>query len=321
MKKNLIFFMILSAAAIFTACNKKDGTKAELLRFSLATGGTAGTYYPIGSGIASIISDHETGIDITVESTGASVANLKMLKAEEIDLMMGASNTQWGAYNGQPPFDDGAVKNVRGIASLYPEVFHYITYSNSDINTIEDIKGKRVAVGSAGSGTERTTKMVLEAHGITYDDFDVEYLKFGEASTALRDRLIDVIAIGSGLPTAAVVDISTTIDTKFIGINEDLMRDYLEDRPFLFLYNLKPGDYRGIESPIPTVASPAILSVREDMDEDTVYRITKTLFENIEELESVHAQGKNVRLDTALTAMSIPLHPGAERYYKEKGIQ
>ena len=321
MKNMCYFLVVLSAAILFAGCQQKDGETTDLLRLSLATGGTAGTYYPIGSGIATIVSSNEPGIDITVESTGASVANLKMMKAGDIDMMMGASNTQWGGYNGQPPFDDGPVTNVRGVASLYPEVFQYITHADSDIDTIEDIRGKRVAVGSAGSGTERTTKMVLEAHGITYDDFDVQYLKFGEAATALRDRLIDVIAIGSGLPTAAVVDISATLDTKFIGVDEELMRDFLKDRPFLFLYTLQPGDYRGITSPIPTVASPAILSVREDMDEETVYTITKALFENIEELASVHAQGKNVKLETALTAMSIPLHPGAEKYYREKGIQ
>ena len=147
-------FVVLSAAVLFAGCRQKDGETTELLRLSLATGGTAGTYYPIGSGIATIVSSSEPGIDITVESTGASVANLKMMKAGDIDMMMGASNTQWGGYNGQPPFDDGPVTNVRGVASLYPEVFQYITHADSDIDTIEDIRGKRVAVGSAGSGTE-----------------------------------------------------------------------------------------------------------------------------------------------------------------------
>ena len=289
-------------------------------RLSLATGGTAGTYYPIGAGIASIISKHADGIEITAESTGASVANLKMLRAHKIDMMLGASNTSWGGYNGHPPFEGKPVTNIRGIACLYPEVFQFITLSSSGINTIYDLKGKKVALGAAGSGTERTSKMVFEAHGMSYDDFDEQYLKFGEAVTALKDRLVDCAIVGSGIPTSAVVDATSTLDIRFVTLDEKAMDPFCAERPYLAMMELPAGTYRGQDQAVPVVASPAIFSANDEMSEDLVYKITKTFWENIGELASVHAQGKNVKLETALSAMSIPLHKGAEKYYREVGL-
>jgi len=289
-------------------------------RLSLATGGTAGTYYPIGSGIASIISKHAEGIEITAESTGASVANLKMLREYKIDMMMGASNTSWGGYNGHAPFDDKPVENIRGIACLYPEVFQFITLKDSGIKTIYDLKGKKVALGAAGSGTERTAKMVFEAHGMSYDDFDEQYLNFGEAVTALKDRIIDCAVVGAGAPTSAVVDATATLDITFVELDRGAMDPFCAERPYLAMMVLPGGTYKGQDKDVPVVASPAILSANDRMSEDLVYRITKALWENIDELAAVHAQGKNVKLETALSAMSVPLHPGAEKYYKEVGL-
>ncbi len=313
MKKVLGIMLVLTLIAF-------AGVAGAVERLSLATGGTAGTYYPIGSGIASIISKHAEGIEITAESTGASVANLKMLRAHKIDMMLGASNTSWGGFNGHAPFEDKAVKNIRGITCLYPEVFQFITLKKSGIKSLYDLKGKKVALGAAGSGTERTSKMVFEAHGMSYDDIDEQYLKFGEAVTALKDRLIDCAIVGSGAPTSAVVDATATLDITFVTLDQKKMDEFCSDRPYLAMMVLPSGTYKGQDQDVPVVASPAILSANDEMSEDIVYQITKALWENIDELASVHAQGKNVKLETALSAMSVPLHPGAEKYYKEVGL-
>jgi len=310
----------LAALFLVVALLGVTGAASAAERLSLATGGTAGTYYPIGSAIASIINKHVPGVEVTAESTGASVANLKMLRNKQVDLMLGAANTSWGGYNGLPPFEKKPVKNIRGIACLYPETFQFIVLKNSGLKTIYDLKGKKVAVGAAGSGTERTAKMVLEAHGLTYKDIDEQFLKFGEAVTALKDRLIDCAIVGSGIPTSAVVDASTTLDIAMLEVDEQVMKKFLADRPYLMLYKIPAGVYRGIDKEVLTVASPAIFSAEASLSEETVYKITKALFEHLDELAAAHVQGKNIKLETALSAMSVPLHPGAEKYYKEVGL-
>ncbi|MDD4551043.1 TAXI family TRAP transporter solute-binding subunit [Aminobacterium sp. MB27-C1] len=289
-------------------------------RYSLATGGTAGTYYPIGSAIASIITKYVPDIEVTAESTGASVANLKMIREGNVEMMMGASNTSYGAFSGQPPFEKEPVENIRGITCLYPEIFQFVVLKDSNLKSIKDLAGKKVAVGAPGSGTERTAKMVLEAHGLGYDKISPQFLNFGEAVTALKDRLIDCAIIGSGIPTSAVVDASTTLDVNLLSLDSNIMKDFLKDRSYLTMVTIPGGTYRGVNEDVSAVASPALLIARKDLSEESVYQITKALFEHLDVLADSHAQGKMIRFETALSAMSIPLHAGAARYYKEKGV-
>lgn len=289
-------------------------------RYSLATGGTAGTYYPIGSAIASIITKYVPNIEVTAESTGASVANLKMIREGNVEMMMGASNTSYGAFSGQPPFEKEPVENIRGITCLYPEIFQFVVLKDSNLKSIKDLAGKKVAVGAPGSGTERTAKMVLEAHGLGYDKISPQFLNFGEAVTALKDRLIDCAIIGSGIPTSAVVDASTTLDVNLLSLDSNIMKDFLKDRSYLTMVTIPGGTYRGVNEDVSAVASPALLIARKDLSEESVYQITKAFFEHLDVLADSHAQGKMIRFETALSAMSIPLHAGAARYYKEKGV-
>ncbi len=305
---------------LFTVLFCVSGSAYATERLSLATGGTAGSYYPIGSGIASIVMKNVPGIEITAESTGASVANLKMLREKKVELILGASNTSWGAYKGEPPFNDKPVTNIRGIACLYPEIFQFIVLKNSGMQSIPDLKGKKIAVGAPGSGTERTAKMILEAHGLTYNDVEEQFLNFGEAVTALKDRLIDCAIVGSGIPTSAVVDISTTLDIGLLKVDETVTKSFLKGVPYLSLIEIPADTYRGVTTGILTVASPAILSAEAGLGEATVYKITKAVFEHLGDLAAVHAQGKMITLKTALSAMSVPLHPGAEKYYREVGV-
>lgn len=289
-------------------------------RYSLATGGTAGTYYPIGSAIASIITKYVPDIEVPSESTGASVANLKMIREGKVEMIMGASNTSYGAYSGQAPFEKEPVDNIRGIACLYPEIFQFVVLKDSNLKSVNDLAGKKVAVGAPGSGTERTAKMVLEAHGLSYDKFNPQFLNFGEAITALKDRLIDCAIIGSGIPTSAVVDASTTLDINLLTLDANVMQNFLKDRSYLTMITIPGGTYRGVDNDIPAVASPALLIVRKDISEEVVYQITKAFFDHLDIIADSHAQGKMIRFETALSAMSIPLHSGAAKYYTEKGV-
>lgn len=289
-------------------------------RFSLATGGTSGTYYPIGAAIASIVMNKVPGVELTAESTGASVANLRMLLDKRVEFMMGASNTSWGAYEGHAPFEDKPVKNIRGMMSLYPEIFQFVVFADSGLKTVYDLKGKKVAVGAPGSGTERTAKMVLESHGLTYDDIDEQFLNFGEAVTALKDRLIDCAIVGSGIPTSAVVDASTSLKISLLELDKDAMEKVTAEVPYLTLVTIPGGTYRGVDKDVTAVASPALLSAEESVSDDLVFNILKAIFENLDDLVAAHAQGKMITLESALQAMSIPLHPGAEKFYKSVNL-
>jgi TRAP transporter TAXI family solute receptor len=234
--------------------------------------------------------------------------------------MMGASNTSFGGYSGQPPFENEPVENIRGIACLYPEIFQFVVLKGSNLKTAKDLAGKKVAVGAPGSGTERTAKMVLEAHGLDYDKFSPQFLNFGEAITALKDRLIDCAVIGSGIPTSAVVDASTTLDIQLLTLDADIMNEFLKERSYLAMINIPAGTYRGVDEDVAAVASPALFVAREDLPEDTIYQITKAFFDHLDVVADSHVQGKMITFETALSAMSIPLHAGAAKYYEEKGV-
>lgn len=319
--------VLVLVVASFAGCASKETeagegqAKKEIVRVSVATGGTSGTYYPIGSGITAITTKYVDGVEATAESTGASVANSKMLRDGKIEFILCSASTALSAYSGEgEAFEGKPADNMRGIASLYPEVFQFITLNGSGLEKVSDLKGKRVAVGAAGSGTERIAKILLEAHGVTYDDIDEQFLGFGEAVTALKDRLIDVAIVGSGLPTSAVVDASASLDINLLEVDKQMMGKALEKYVFLKFETIPEGTYNGVDKDILTIATPALFITSEEMDEEIVYNMVKALFENIEELERVHTQGKNIKLETAVEAMSVPLHPGAEKYYKEKGI-
>ncbi|KJS88353.1 MAG: C4-dicarboxylate ABC transporter substrate-binding protein [Peptococcaceae bacterium BICA1-8] len=291
----------------------------SIKKLSLATGGTAGTYYPIGAAITAIITKYVPGIEATAESTGASVANLKMIADMKVDFILGAANTCLGGFEGEEPFEK-PVDNIRGITALYPETFQFVVLKNSGMTSVSDLKGKKVAVGAPGSGTERTANLLLEAHGITYEDIKPQYLNFGEAVTALKDRLIDCAIVGSGIPTSAVVDASASLDINLLAVDSIAMKNVLDKYSYLTEVTIPEGTYKGVNKDIVTAASPALLVTHKDINAEEVYEITKALFEHLDEIAGAHAQGKNVSLESALKGMSIPLHPGAEKYYKEKGL-
>lgn len=289
-------------------------------RLSYATGGTSGTYYPIGSAMASVITKNVKGVEVTAEATGASIANLKMMRAGDVDMMMGASNNTFAGYAGEPPFDDKPVSTIRGVMSLYPEIFQFVVLKGAGIAKIEDLKGRKVAVGAPGSGTERTAKMILEAHGLTYKDINPQFLNFGEAITSLKDRLIDCAIIGAGVPTSAVMDASTLLDVDLLPLSEDKTPALMKDRPYLAVYTIPAGTYRSLTKDVKACGSPALWSVRHDLSDELVYNMLKAVFDNLSTIAESHAQAKTMSLKNALIAMSIPLHPGAAKYYKEQGV-
>lgn len=315
-KKNLFMSLILVLVlSFFLAACGQSGSNKEL---AIATGGLTGTYFPLGTAIGQAMSK-DSDFNISVETTGGSVANIRMIDQGEVELLLAGSNTGYAGYTGDEPFEE-PVKILRSIAGLYPETFQFIVRKDSGMETIDDLKGKRVAVGAPGSGTERTGKILLEFHGMTYDDITPEFLNFGDAVTAMKDGTVDAAIVASGVPTAAVIDAAASMDINLLTIDRDKLDQFLEGQLFLIENTIPAGTYEGVDQDVLTIAAPAMLLTKESMDEDDIYELTKEMFKNLDIIHDAHVQGKTITLNSALNGLSIPLHPGAAKYYEEQGL-
>jgi len=283
---------------------------------SIATGGTGGTYYPLGGGMAEIFNEHLSDVIATSQSTGASVENVRLVDRREVELALVQNDITYYSYNAAEMFAErDALTNLAGVAILYPEVIQIVTLENRGINSVRDFAGKRVAVGAPGSGTEANARQIIEAHGLSYADMRVDYLSFAEAVDQLRDGHVDVAFLTAGLPTAAVMDLATSHDVKMVEVDADALEALRANYPFYTAHNIGSSAY-GTDAVV-TVAVQAMLIVSKDLDTELVYNMTKALFENLPRMAQVHAMGGEISVDTALDGMPIPLHPGATRYFEE----
>ena len=298
---------VLTAASVFAAS------------ISIATGGTAGTYYPIGMAIAAIISEN-SDIQVTAESANASVTNANLIAQGEIEIAFCQADVAAWAHNGELMFEGNPLKNIRTIAALYPETLQLVVSRQSGIRTVTDLKGKIVGVGALGSGTEGDARAIFNTLGMSYDDMHVEFLDFSGISSRFKEDQIDAGFVVAGVPTSALVDLTSVKDVTLVNFDRNAMDRIRRANPF-FLPNVVPaGTYRGIDTDITTPAVMALLITNDSVPEELIYNFTKTLFENIGEVQKTHVMAENIQLDTATNGLTAPLHPGAARYYKEKDI-
>lgn len=295
------------------------GVLAQRTQFiNIATGGTAGTYYPLGGAMGEIFNQNVAGVNASVQATGASVANVNMIAQGQVDLALIQNDIAFYAANAQEMFQN-PIRNLQGIATLYPEVIQIVARADAGIQSIADLRGKRVAVGDAGSGTEANARQILAAAGLTYNDITVRYLSFAEASNNLRDGHIEAAFVTAGIPTAAIQDIASQRDIVIVPVGEDLLSQLRADYPFYTGVTIPGGTYRGVNDDVHTVAVKAMLAVRAELDADLVYNLTKALFENLDRMAAAHAAGRLISLEAAQDGMPIQLHPGAARYFAEVG--
>ncbi len=295
---------------------------AATAQLVMATGGTAGTYYPLGGAMSQIINSRVKDVNVSVQSTGASVANIRMIQNGEVDLALVQTDIADYAWNGTEMFkDDGKLQNFSVIASLYPELIQVVVRAESGIESIADLKGKKVSVGAPGSGTEANARQILEIYGLTYKDLaQVQYLSFSESAEAFKDKHIDAFFVTAGIPNAGIQDTATMHKIQILAVPDDMYKNLHNKYGFYGQALIPAGCYINQTEPVRTVAVQAVLITRRDLDADVVYEMTAALFENLPELATAHAKGKEVSLEGALTGVSTPLHPGAEKYFKEKGI-
>lgn len=322
MKKLLVIFTVsILVIGLLAGCGgtKSADQKAPAKQFvNIATGGTAGVYYPLGGAIAEILNKNVPGMNATAQSTGASVANINLLKDKKVELALVQNDTAYYAFNGTEMFKDKKVAGIRGISTLYNETIQIVVREDSPIKSIADLKGKKVAVGSIGSGTEANARQILEVHGITYNDLTPQYLSFGEAANGLKDGNVDAAFVTAGYPTAAIQDIAFQNKVRLIPIDSAKADALIQKYPFYAKQIVKANAYPGQTADIPTVAVKAMLVVPEGLDNDLVYNITKAIYSNIDRLKAAHKLGESITKETAAEGMPIPLHPGAEKFFKEK---
>ncbi|BAD85124.1 TRAP-type transporter, periplasmic component [Thermococcus kodakarensis KOD1] len=312
----LLVFALVASGCIGSGGNGSK-TSEEI---TIYTGGTSGVYFPLGSKYAEIL--NKNGIKAKAVTSGASVTNAKAIGEGKAQAAILQNDIAYYAYNGLYMFEGQPVKNIRGVAALYPETVQFVVRADSDIKSLQDLKGKKVAIGAAGSGTAVAAEQILKAAGV-WDSIQKVNQKFSEAAQSLKVGQIDAAVIVSGAPTPAVNQIAVQTPVRILPIPDDILNK-LHDQGYIFyVRQVLPKDtYNGMTEDTPTVAVKAILAVSADLSEDTVYQMTKILFDpaNLEELHKVHAKTKYISLDTALDGMSIPLHPGAIKFYEEKGI-
>lgn len=296
--------------------DQKPAAKQQFV--NIATGGTAGTYYPIGGAMAEILNKNIPGVNASAQSTGASVANVNLLATGKVDLAFVQNDIAYYALNGTEMFKDKKVANLKGIATLYPETVQIITLQKSGIKKLSEAKGKRVAVGAAGSGAEANARQVLEANGITYSDIKVQYLSFAEAAGALKDGNVDIAFVTAGIPTAAIQDISTQNPVALLSVDAQQADGLIKKYPFYTKQVIPAKTYPGQEQDINTVAVKAMLVATDKMSDDLSYNIAKALYTNTDRLKSSHAIAKNISKATATEGMSLPMAAGADKYFKEK---
>lgn len=293
----------------------KDGDAPKFISF--LTGGTSGTYYPLGGAIAKIITD-ETGIQTDALSSNASADNIIALKDGEAELAFTQTDVAAYAVEGINAFDGEPVDNVLGLGSLYPETVQIVTTGKSGVKTVEDLKGKKVSVGAPGSGTYINAEQILEVHGMTMDDIDAQNLDFGESAGGIKDGNIDAAFITAGTPTGAVEELQATAEVFVLPIEQDKANALIEKYPYYAADTIPEGTY-GLKEDIQTVAVLAMIVVTDDLSEDVVYNMTKAIYENADSI--AHDKGKYITLDSALDGIGFELHPGAKKYFEEQGLE
>jgi TRAP transporter TAXI family solute receptor len=313
----LLVTLILAAAAVY-AGGGSEKAKQETLFMNIGTGGTAGTYYPMGGAIAEIINANVPGVNSTAVSTGASVANINKLGEGEFQMIFVQNDVTYYAYNGTEMFQERSYPTLRGIATLYSETIHIVTVEGAGIRSFADLRGKRIAVGAAGSGTEVNARQILEVLGLTYNDIRPQYLSFAEAANGLRDGTVDAAVVTAGVPTAAIRDVAAQRNVVIVPVPDDLADPLIARYPFYTKFTIPAGTYPGQNSPVQTIAVKAMLVVDASLDEQIAYNITKAIFENVNRIALAHAQGRAISVETADEGMPVPLHPGAERYFNER---
>jgi TRAP transporter TAXI family solute receptor len=311
---------LTAGAALGAAALLGDGPAARADQFvNVLTGGTAGVYYPLGVALAKIYGEEIEGARTSVQATKASVENLNLLQQGKGEVAFTLGDSLLLGYQGDEEAGFKApLDQLRGIAAIYPNYIQIVATADSGIKTLDDLKGKRLSVGAPKSGTELNARAILGAAGISYDDLGkVEYLPFAESVELMKNRQLDATLQSAGLGVASIRDLAASVPIQVVAVPADLVASV--GSPYIAA-TIPAGTYDGQDEDVPTAAVINFLVTHSEVDDDVAYAMTKALWENVDSLVSAHAAAKDIKPEQAVAGMPVPLHPGAERYYREKGM-
>ncbi|MBP2294572.1 TAXI family TRAP transporter solute-binding subunit [Azospirillum rugosum] len=287
---------------------------------TVLTGGTSGVYYPLGVALSSIYGKAIPGAKVTVQATKASVENLNLLQAGrgEIAFTLGDSLSQAWKGDEEAGFKS-KLEKLRTIAAIYPNYIQIVASKDSGVKTLADLKGKRISVGAPKSGTELNARAIFGAAGLTYKDFaKTEYLPFAESVDLIKNRQLDATLISAGLGVAAIKDLATSQDITIVSVPADVVEKVGD--PAYIAETIPANSYSGQAEAVPTAAVRNLLVTHSGVSDDAAYAMTKSLFENLDALAAAHVAAKQIKLDASTLKSPVPLHPGAAKFYKEKGL-
>jgi len=312
--RNALASLLIAASTFAAPLASATDTFVNVL-----TGGTSGVYYPLGVALANVIGKAMPSLKTSVQATKASVENLNLLQAGrgEIAFTLGDSLSDAWKGNEEAGFKT-PLKKLRGVAAIYPNYIQIVARADSGIKTLADLKGKNISVGAPKSGTELNARAIFTAAGMTYKDFaKVEYLPFGESVELMKNRQLDVTLQSAGLGVSALRDLATSVDIVVVTIPADVIKK--TNDPAYLPATIPANTYRGQTTDVQAAAVQNFLVTHEGVSNDTVYGMTKALWTNLDQLTAAHSAAKAIDIKNALAGMPIPLHPGAEKYYKEVG--
>jgi TRAP transporter TAXI family solute receptor len=298
-------------------------TVAQEKFITIGTGGQTGVYYVVGQSICRLLNrgTAEHSLKCTAPSTGGSVANINAIKAGDMDMGVAQSDAQFNAYNGKGDFEGDAFENLRSVFSVHPEPFTVVARADSSIESFADIKGKRVNIGNPGSGQYATMQVVMDALGWTNADFALaSELRPAEQSAALGDNKVDAIIYTVGHPNGSIQEATSTVDAKLIPVTGPEIDKLVADNPYYAVATIPGGMYAGTDEDVQTFGVKATFVTSADVDDETVYQVVKAVCDNFDRFKGLHPAFANLKEEDMISqGLSAPLHPGAEKYYQERG--
>jgi TRAP transporter TAXI family solute receptor len=336
MNKRVFFVTSILFLVLVLAVSGPAMAQQKKRFFGIGTGGVGGVYYPLGGALAQALTNKIPDMVVTAQTGNASVANVNLISRGEVESGIAQNNVALAAYMGdKEQWKTPQVKGLRCITALFPETVHIVALAKSGIKSVYDFKGKRIIVGDKGSGTEMDSRRFLEAIGLSYDKIQPIFVYYAAAVQRMQDEQADALFWTAGVPISSIIEIATTKDVVFLSFPDEIIKQLHSKYPYYAPVNMPPKSYPKQNYPVKTIAIISLWVTRAEVDEQTIYDVTYHLWEKTPQLyrekkelasgaeimAAAHDQGKNVTFENALLGVTIPLHKGAYRYYKEKGIQ
>ena len=319
MRKRTFWFCVAVVLAMVFAMGPVQAAERRFL--SIASGWVTGAYYPFAGAVSRVAWKHlkAQNIKVTAESSGASVANAKLISKDDTDFALLQNDIAYYAYNGKMMFKK-PIDNMLGCMTLYPETIQIVARKDANINSVADLKGKRVSIGPLGSGTAENAKQILGAWGMSVDDIKSQQLKASQAADYMKDGRVDAYFNTTAVGAAHIIDTCILVPSVIVPISGPKADALMKKYTFYAKDTVPTGVYKGVDKPVETIAVMAMLVARASLEKDVVYSVLKAIYSDLDQVKKAHAKFKVIEVKKAMMGMSIPLHPGAEKYFKEIGL-